>query len=297
MHPNTRRARFALLALSSLVGCYAAPEGSDDTEVAVPEARISSTQRCATPTPSASTLAGVQPAIENASPVTGATIPVYFHVITRGAGLANGELSAEMLASQLGVLNESFASAGFSFVLAGTDVTRDASCYAMTPGSTVESQCKSALRRGGRDALNFYTANPSGGLLGWATFPWDAASAPNTDGVVLNFRTLPGGGGPAPYNLGDTATHEVGHWLGLVHTFQGGCSRNAVGGGDLVSDTPAEATPAFGCPTGRDTCTAAHGDDPVSNFMDYTDDSCMFQFTAGQSDRMQHAWSAWRVDR
>lgn len=223
--------------------------------------------------------------------VTGGTIDVYFHVVNAGSGIANGDVPSKAIDDQIAVLNIAFAPWGWSFRLAAVDRTTNASWFTAGPGSSAEAAMKTALHRGTADDLNVYSTNPGGGLLGWATFPWEYSSSPSGDGVVVLFSSLPGGTA-APYNLGDTATHEVGHWMGLYHTFQGGCSKN----GDYVSDTPAEFSPAYGCPTGRDTCGGKWGDglDPITNFMDYSDDGCMFEFTPGQDARMDSMFSQYR---
>jgi hypothetical protein len=215
------------------------------------------------------------------------TIPVWFHVITNTSGAGN--VTDARLAEQLTILNESYAgltggaATKFRFSHAGTTRTANNTWFGAGYGTTAETQMKSALRKGNAGTLNFYTNQPSTGELGWATFPSSYSSQPLKDGVVCDYRTLPGGS-LSPYNEGDTGTHEVGHWVGLYHTFQGGCN----GSGDYVSDTPAEKSAAWGCPTGRDSCTTgknAAGVDPIQNFMDYTDDYCMFKFTAGQASR------------
>lgn len=225
-----------------------------------------------------------------AANVTGGTINVYFHVIRRGTGVSNGDVTTTMINNQINVLNNAFASWGWSFNLVTVTRTTNSTWYTKCYGSS-ENQMKNALRQGTADDLNIYSCAPSGGILGYATFPSSYASQPKKDGVVILHSSMPGGTA-APYNLGDTGTHEVGHWMGLYHTFQGGCT----GSGDFVSDTPAEASPAFGCPSGRNTCSTA-GNDPITNFMDYTDDSCMFQFSAGQDARMDSMFTTYRYNK
>lgn len=215
--------------------------------------------------------------------ITPFNIPVAFHVIHDGN---LGYLSQQDIDAQMQVMNAAYASADVTFTLASVDYTDNPSWFYMEPGTTAEAQAKAALNISPETTLNFYTVETS--YLGWATFPWNLSSNPDDDGVVVLWASLPGGPA-APYDEGDTATHEVGHWLGLYHTFQGGCSKR----NDYVDDTAAERDPAFGCPVGRDSCRGG-GVDPIHNFMDYVDDFCMYEFTLGQVERMHAAKQTYR---
>jgi hypothetical protein len=228
----------------------------------------------------------------NVSALATVTIPVVVHVIMENTSRAGSNIPDSMITQQIQVLNQAYAggsgSAATAFAFQLTRINRVLQ-PAWTPiiaGSAAEVQMKNSLREGGMETMNVYVSDLVD-YLGWATFP--QSSLDSYDGVVLLAESLPGGTA-APYNLGDTGTHEVGHWLNLYHTFQGGCSSQ----GDRVSDTPAERSAAFGCPTGRNTCSST-GADPITNFMDYTDDACMFRFTAGQATRMLNAWNAFRA--
>jgi len=205
-------------------------------------------------------------------------VPIAFHVIHSGN---QGKLTNSDLQAQLNVLNAAYAPSNVAFSLASVDYTDNAAWFNMGSGSIEEYNAKNALNIDPYSYLNFYTANLSGGLLGWATFPWNLDSDPEMDGVVILYSSLPGGSAD-PYDEGDTGTHEIGHWIGLYHTFQNGCFF----GGDQIQDTAAERSPAYGCPEGRNSCFIMPGNDPITNFMDYVDDYCMDEFTQGQTDRM-----------
>jgi Pregnancy-associated plasma protein-A len=216
------------------------------------------------------------------------TVPTWFHVITSGT---LGNLTNQQISGQLSVMNGAFSGSGFSFSLAGVTRTSSATWYASRSGGA-EHAMKQALKRPGDGTLNVYTTS-GGAYLGWAYLPeiTDTAQA-YLDGIVIDWRTVPGASNEYDglYDEGDTLVHEAGHWLNLEHTFFGQCNKQ----GDFVADTPAQKSASSGCPVGKDTCPAP-GLDPIHNYMDYSDDPCLTEFTPGQGQRMRDAWLLWRA--
>lgn len=287
-----RRAVLSLLAGAGMVGTLVACQDPSDVEAyEEAEPRL----WCGTHEPTeggklAAELEMSRIPSAHASDAQGATIQVYVHVIRRGVGRANGDVPYADIQAQLRVLDAAFQPIGYRFNLAAVDTTTNPDWFTLTQGSPVELQAKAALRRGSGRDLNIYLADPGYGFSGYATFPSATKSAPTKDGVVLLHSVLPHGGS-APYDLGDQAVHQVGHWLGLYHTYQGDCDAL---NGDYVDDTPATSKPAFGCPVGRNTCGEDSGDDPVQNYMDSADDNCINSFTQGQRARIDQLFNAYR---
>ena len=230
-----------------------------------------------------------QGATPQATATVAPNIPVYVHVMADKNGVGN--VSDAQIADQIAVLNKTYggqenagvaSNTGFTFYLAGTYRYYNSTWHADRQSTTYRSQ----TRKGGANALNMWLVEFN--YLGIATFPWDYAKSPSIDGIRVHYDSLPGGS-IANYNLGETATHEAGHWLGLYHTFQGGCAEP----NDSVSDTPAQSSSTSGCPEGRDSCSLP-GLDPIHNYMDYSYDTCYTEFTGGQTSRMQQMWAAYR---
>ena len=232
------------------------------------------------------------------------TIPVVVHVIYSNS---NENISDAQILSQMQVLNDDFrrtnsdadntwsqaADMQIEFCLASVDENGNA-----TNGITRKSSTKTtwgtndAMKKssqGGVDPwdtsqyLNMWVCNIGGGILGYAQFPGGSAA---TDGIVMGpnyFGSKNGGSGfylSAPFDLGRTTTHEIGHFLNLRHIWgDGGC-----GVDDFVSDTPESDASNGGCATTHVSCGSV---DMVQNYMDYSDDSCMNLFTQGQKDRMR----------
>jgi hypothetical protein len=208
------------------------------------------------------------------------TIPVWVHEIRNTSGNA-GVLNASQITSQITALNAAFAAHGIQFTLAGTTLSKRTQWY--NDGGTYYN----TLARDVNNNLNIYT-NTASGNLGYSYVPSGGGVVGNKfDRVVIYYRAMgnPGTYG-APYNEGDTTTHEVGHYLGLYHTFQGGCASasGCANNGDLICDTQPEQTAHFSPCTDPNTCG---NPDPIHNFMDYSDDNCMFEFSANQQNRMR----------
>jgi hypothetical protein len=210
-------------------------------------------------------------------------IPIRFHIIHQGT---QGYLPDRRLKAQVALLNRTYAPASIQFKIADVNLHENQSWFTHEPGSDAEVEMKTTLGTDTAGSLNIYTAEPGGGLLGYATFPWWYADTPQLDGVVIHHASLPNASRaqPWPYDLGMTAVHEVGHWAGLYHTFQGGCEAP----GDDIADTAYEQNSATGCPLRQPSvCPGETRFDPVENYMDYSDDSCMKHFTPMQYQRIK----------
>lgn len=226
-------------------------------------------------------------------------IPVIVNVLYRTAA---ENISDAQIASQITVLNNDFTATNNDFnsvpaefygvaagpTVNGIDITFELVGIvrkATTKTSWGTRDVMKSAKRGGIDAtspsntLNLWSCTIGGGILGYAQFPGGSAS---TDGVVMDPRYFGlSGNANAPYNLGRTASHEVGHWMNLRHIWG-----DASCGNDLVSDTPVHRGPNYGeSYPFASTCLPAHNE-MTMNYMDYSNDNLMFMFTLGQKARM-----------
>lgn len=245
--------------------------------------------RCATETPSVAEKIRIRDAVqryrmkrkEARQNIEPKVVPIAIHVITWDDGSA--DVSDKQIDEQMDVLNRTFQEYGFQFTLDSVERVPNTDWSQHVTGSEQEREMKETLAISPATTLNLYICDIE--ALGFTTIPWSQFAEDHYENsCVIKYTTLPGRDDDlgAPYNEGDTAVHEVGHFLGLFHTFENGCNEP----GDEVDDTPyqAEATEG-GCPVGNDTCPQP-GEDPIHNFMDYSDDACMNEFTEGQRERM-----------
>ncbi|MBI3520107.1 MAG: T9SS type A sorting domain-containing protein [Bacteroidetes bacterium] len=229
-------------------------------------------------------------------------IPVVVHIIHNG-GTEN--ISDAQIQSQIDVLNEDFRKiVGTNGDGNGVDTEIEFCLAKKTPDgkctngivriqstlSNHQTYQRSMLKQlsywDNTRYLNMYVVksiNGSSGILGYSSFP---GGPPDEDGIVVRHNYF-GRIGTAAASIGRTTTHEIGHWFGLYHTFNGGCGVDTCADGDYVCDTPPAANPNFGCPT-INSCSIDFPDvnDQIQNYLDYSDDNCKDMFTMGQKNRM-----------
>jgi hypothetical protein len=217
---------------------------------------------------------------------------VSFNVVYMNETKEGGYVSDAQIEEQIKTLNADYNGTEISWVLLQTTRIHSGEWFTGAgPGTKNERLMKEKHNIVDPAILNVYTMqfNQTTKSLGSASLPSAFIRTPHLDGVLLRHTTLPGGA-KKNYDKGRTMTHEVGHWLGLFHTFEGGCRH---GVGDNIADTPPSASGSEGCPVNRDSCPG-DGPDLVNNFMDYSHDSCMTSFTPMQGKRMREAAWAFR---
>jgi hypothetical protein len=218
-------------------------------------------------------------------------IPVWFHVIYQSDG--TGNISDARISAQIQVLNEDYGAhadtlgaegvnTSIQFELAGITRTLNNDWFNEDSGGIAERNYKTVLREDTNKYLNVYTNLPAGGDLGYAYYPQDYAGQV-LDGIVLQYETVGGrDNGFSDYDQGRTLVHEMGHYLGLMHTFESGslCTNGYISG-DLIWDTASEQQAHYEC---RQTYSCGSAD-PIHNYMNYTDDLCVTGFTKEQANR------------
>jgi hypothetical protein len=220
-------------------------------------------------------------------------INTYIHLVY-SSGKRNS-IPDQMWQSQFAAINQAFHVSGFVYRLIGLDKTVNDNWAAGNNNTIMQN----TLRRGTYSTMNLYfMTDLGGGIIGQCSLPYYIGTNPSpatyaTDGCLIHAATMPGGTF-ADYNQGKTAVHEIGHWMGLFHVFEGyACS----GSGDYVGDTPLQSTATNGCPTRKDSCLSNIGFDSIQNYMDYSTDPCYNNFTPGQAQRMGGLWSMYRTGK
>ncbi|SMQ54462.1 unnamed protein product [Zymoseptoria tritici ST99CH_3D7] len=224
----------------------------------------------------------------------GIVIDTYVNIVTTQA---KSELyTPKQVEDQMNAMNEAYAPMGVSFSTISVNFTINEQWAAAGISSPEELAMKSALHQGSYADLNLYfLSDMPSGLLGFCYFPVaDPTSADRINDGCMNLADSLPGGSVENYDMGMTAVHETGHWFGLYHVFQGTRTCSPSSPGDSVSDTPLQRSPTTGCPTQSDTCPDQPGVDSIHNYMDYSYDECVYEFSEGQMERAVAVWEQYR---